>query len=82
MRRKINRNIKLPRDREERVMKEIRDNTDNVLAKIGGLDISEDDKDYLCETIEETANYAIAMFSVRSMPKRGLPYPWDENEMS
>lgn len=74
--------VRLPREREEKVIRKLRSRTDELFALISDLDISEDTKDCICDTIEETTNYAIAMFSIRSIPRDGLPRPWDEEKLN
>ena len=75
-------NIHLPRDREETLQKIVREDADDLIGRVGDLDIDEAEKDYICDAIEDISNMTIALLGRVNLPKRGLPYPWDEDMMN
>lgn len=75
-------NVKLPKEKENHFMKMVREDADEAISRIGELDIEQEDKDYLCETVEDLCNMTMALLKRTNLPKRGLPYPWSDDSMN
>lgn len=82
-RRKRNKNIQLPRDREEQIVKQVSDDVEDMLLNLSELEGDQDVIDDIAEGISELQDLieAILYQSGVKIPKR-LKRPWNIEEMS
>jgi hypothetical protein len=71
-------NVKLPRDREESLKREVRDDLEHVIFAIGDSDMDDDTKEELIEILSDVEDLTVALINRVRIPSKGLSYPWED----
>ena len=76
-RKRKNSKVRIPRDREDRLMRDVLDDTTHMYELVSDLEGSQELKDELAEGIGELEDLIQALLNTTRLPSKGLKYPWD-----
>ena len=81
-RRKRKTNVQLPREKEEILKKELRENIEHVIFTLSDIEMDDEIREDLIETLSDLDDVTTALLNDVRIPKRGLRYPWKDVVLS
>ena len=75
-------NIQLPRDKEELLKKQLREDIEHVLFTLSDVEMDDEIREDVVYTLSELDDVIAAVFDQVRLPKRKLKYPWEDIEVS
>jgi len=80
-RKKINKDLHMPLDKEEYFVKKLNDNVNEILEALLELEGDEETKEFIANEIGEIEDLFRVFVYKKGIPKH-LDYPWNVEEMS